>query len=399
MLCDIDKTLQKVYHFLKKSITRYLIFSIFICSQIKQFSSMNVKLHELGSQPVFLGSCAKQCSVPFSSFEKRFKIFNSDIVYSVKIDNGLGQFDILGKVDENKDEDEEDKMFFDDTFEVENGKISENSYPQFHDDAMKIYDHIWNQVANLYNTMVTKLHFGLGVKMNEEPHLYLIDVYSCEMEEHFYCDIIESVPNGMDLISQMVILYSKYCFKSHKCLCFKKCDNRCPKAALGSTLKYEISKIFYDCPVAELYVFIKKLIITVNPNFSGLPISLCPHCYYAYQRYESDQIKSAQILQQYSQSLVEERRLQELHKKEQKILRKKSRLSKRQTQNQILTMTSPLLYQTGVITRPQRRNTKSTKGRSTPNSIISTSFEKNKISSKRNNTQISPLLKLQTFYP
>ncbi|OHT05007.1 hypothetical protein TRFO_27311 [Tritrichomonas foetus] len=308
---------------------------------IPKLASIMARRLEMGTQAVFLGSCAKKCPTPFYSHPKRFNIFNTNRKYSVQIKEGIGVFDILD-LDSEEDDDSFESEFndFTDLFEIENGKITENESPEMALEAVKVFDHIKKQVGNLYYTTVTNLHlaFAISIDDSSEKTLYLTDVFSCVVEEHLYCNLFQSVPDGFDIVSQVVILFSRYRFKENQCLCFTECDNRCPKAAIGATLKYKINKIFFDCNVAQLNLLIKKLINSIDSDCYNNPVTLCPSCYMEYQLYENEQVKSAQLLQRYSQSIQEERRQQAIRKS----LNKGRRRKKSPSRNTNFSQTGPL---------------------------------------------------------
>lgn len=307
--------------------------------------------HELGAQAAFLASCVSRCPISFSSPEKKFRIFNSDTKYSVIIKDGMGYFTVLNKNTEdistnvhftsNSDMIPSEEFNYDDFFEVENGESTSCDHPELADQGIIIYNHLISTISQLYSTKVVHLHLAFSIALSKssttdknpsDNMITLTDVFSCIIEENDYFPLFKMVPDGCDLISQIVILFGRYRFKENQCLCFNEMEQICPKASLSSTLKYKLSELFFDCKkIDELYIYVKRIIEDVNEENMLQPIVLCQNCYNSYMLFESKRIKTAQLLAKYSRDFYnnreEEKRLKKinaLRKSEIRRVKKKS---------------------------------------------------------------------------
>lgn len=281
-------------------------------------SSMNQTEQNLGAQAVFLASCTRRCIVPYSTPEKFFPIFNSDIHYSIKVESGLGIINVLSQNNQNQkahdqNQDITKESDYNDYFEIDNGKITDCEFPNIASQAITIYDHLFKQISQLYSSKVLNLHLGFAISLPpakiEETNLLttsinddvivLTDVLSCIIETNSYYSLFSTVPDGYDIISQLVIVYTRFPFNKTQCICFKQAGNSSPQATLDLTLHYKLSELFFDnSHLDELYIYVQQIIEKINQSGLSDTISLCPRCYKQYMIFQAQRLQKQLMYKQ-----------------------------------------------------------------------------------------------------
>lgn len=238
---------------------------------------------ERGAQPVFLASCSRQCEFEYHSPVKYFSIFGSDR-YSIQICDGIG----IIELDPEKVSNEDDEDDYEDFFEVVNGESTECEFRDLAKRAETIWEHLREELEILYGTEITNLELSFGVKSIDNSYkLFLLDVFSCRMEDRDHFQMFVTVPDGIDCITQMIVAWGRCDWDNGECFCrHEACQKASTRLALSAVLAFKISEIFFDCDVDDITNYVKRQLRIVERTALDKPVGLCTNCYYMHQIFE-----------------------------------------------------------------------------------------------------------------
>lgn len=246
---------------------------------------------EVGLFGIMHASTISKCPIPYYSQEKTFYLYNKNSI-SIKIVDGIG---VINTKTMKKPEYECDDTDYDELFEISdeifNGEIPEI----FKTQSINIFKHLVQLTRFIYNAKVKHLEIGFGLK---DGKIYLSEVISCLISNQCTCNIFSSVPDGIDMFVQFLVLCVAQETENNHCNSIRGCKNEPSiQVALGAVLGYQLRYLFFDCNTEELHYLLKTNLRNLNPNILRKTVYLCSDCYREWQLDESRYIKAVKMEQ------------------------------------------------------------------------------------------------------